>query len=96
MDVAELLGNKEAVEHWNHFYELLTFTYKLNRKAEMEGMSRGAFTCMRGRRPIPTKWLRSTLMHRCVILPAGRLLCELENQIRMDGRWSLQHLGFTT
>ncbi len=41
MDVAELLGNKEAVEHWNHFYELLTFTYKLNRKAEMEGMSRG-------------------------------------------------------
>ena len=41
MDVAEMLGNKEAVEHWNHFYTLLTTTYELNRKAEMEGMSRG-------------------------------------------------------
>ena len=41
MDVAEMLGNLEAVGHWNDFYKLLTTTYHLNRKAEMEGMSRG-------------------------------------------------------
>ena len=41
MDVAEMLGNQEAVGHWNDFYKLLTTTYHLNRKAEMEGMSRG-------------------------------------------------------
>jgi len=41
MDVAEMLGNKEAVEHWNHFYNLLTTTYGLNKKTELEGMSRG-------------------------------------------------------
>jgi pimeloyl-ACP methyl ester carboxylesterase len=41
MDVAELLGNAEAVADWDSFYKLLTETYGLNRKAEMEGMSRG-------------------------------------------------------
>ena len=41
MDVSEMLGNREAVDHWNNFYKLLTTTYHLNRKAEMEGMSRG-------------------------------------------------------
>ena len=42
MDVSEMLGNQEAVDHWTDFYKLLTTTYHLNRKAEMEGMSRGA------------------------------------------------------
>ena len=41
MDVIEMLGNQEAVGHWNDFYKLLTTSYHLNRKAEMEGMSRG-------------------------------------------------------
>jgi pimeloyl-ACP methyl ester carboxylesterase len=42
MDVIEMLGNQEAVGHWNDFYKLLTTTYHLNRKTEMEGMSRGS------------------------------------------------------
>jgi pimeloyl-ACP methyl ester carboxylesterase len=36
-----MLGNPEAVAHWNNFYKLRTTTYQLNPKAEMEGMSRG-------------------------------------------------------
>jgi lysophospholipase L1-like esterase len=40
-DVAELLGNKEAVGAWNTFYEMLT-NGGLHKKAVMEGMSRGA------------------------------------------------------
>ena len=41
MDVVEMLGNKEAVEHWNHFYDLLTSRYGLAPKVALEGMSRG-------------------------------------------------------
>jgi pimeloyl-ACP methyl ester carboxylesterase len=40
-DVAELFGNDEAIETWNKFYDLLTRA-GLNKKAAMEGMSRGA------------------------------------------------------
>jgi len=41
MDVVEMLGNQEAVEHWNHFYDLVTTKYGLAPKAALEGMSRG-------------------------------------------------------
>lgn len=41
MDVAEMLGNEEAVNHWNDFYNLLTSTYGLNPMVELEAMSRG-------------------------------------------------------
>jgi len=41
MDVVEMLGNPEAVEHWNRFYTLLTTTHGLNPKPALEGMSRG-------------------------------------------------------
>jgi pimeloyl-ACP methyl ester carboxylesterase len=41
MDVAEMLGNKEAVAHWDKFYELLTGRFGLSEKVAMEGMSRG-------------------------------------------------------
>jgi len=39
-DVAELFGNKEAVDRWNNFYALLE-NAGLAKKAVMEGMSRG-------------------------------------------------------
>jgi len=39
-DVAELLGNREAIQTWNHFYSLVNGA-GLARKAAMEGMSRG-------------------------------------------------------
>ncbi|HEY8917230.1 MAG TPA: GDSL-type esterase/lipase family protein [Chitinophaga sp.] len=39
-DVAELLGNRVAIQTWNHFYDLLQKA-GLARKAAMEGMSRG-------------------------------------------------------
>jgi lysophospholipase L1-like esterase len=40
-DVAELLGNDTAIKTWNRFYALLN-SAGLNKKAVMEGMSRGA------------------------------------------------------
>jgi lysophospholipase L1-like esterase len=40
-DVAELLGNDTAINTWNKFYDLL-HNAGLNKKAVMEGMSRGA------------------------------------------------------
>lgn len=39
-DVAELLGNDEAIGHWNNFYKML-HTAGLAKKAALEGMSRG-------------------------------------------------------
>jgi lysophospholipase L1-like esterase len=39
-DVAELLGNDEAITDWNNFYALL-YKAGLSKKAVMEGMSRG-------------------------------------------------------
>lgn len=39
-DVAELFGNKEAITSWNAFYDVL-YKAGLNRKAVLEGMSRG-------------------------------------------------------
>src|ERR1039458_4131919 len=41
MDVVEMLGNRQAVEHWNHFYDLVTRQYGLAPKVALEGMSRG-------------------------------------------------------
>ncbi len=41
MDVAEMLGNREAVAHWNKFYKLLTGKYGFSKKVALEGMSRG-------------------------------------------------------
>lgn len=40
-DVAELFGNREAIQLWNGYYSLL-HKAGLSRKAVMEGMSRGA------------------------------------------------------
>jgi lysophospholipase L1-like esterase len=40
-DVAELFGNEEAIKTWNKFYNFL-MRADLNKKAAMEGMSRGA------------------------------------------------------
>ena len=39
-DVAELLGNDEAISHWNNFYKMLN-NAGLGKKAVLEGMSRG-------------------------------------------------------
>ncbi|MEO3403698.1 GDSL-type esterase/lipase family protein [Mucilaginibacter sp. CAU 1740] len=39
-DVAELLGNTEAIGYWDDFYKMLTAT-GLGKKAVLEGMSRG-------------------------------------------------------
>ncbi|WP_426668670.1 GDSL-type esterase/lipase family protein [Mucilaginibacter sp. McL0603] len=39
-DVAELLGNNEAISHWNNFYKMLN-NAGLGKKAVLEGMSRG-------------------------------------------------------
>lgn len=39
-DVAELLGNEEAIGYWNDFYKMLN-TAGLGKKAVLEGMSRG-------------------------------------------------------
>jgi lysophospholipase L1-like esterase/pimeloyl-ACP methyl ester carboxylesterase len=39
-DVAELLGNDEAIGYWNDFYKMLNKA-GLNKKAVLEGMSRG-------------------------------------------------------
>jgi len=41
VDAADLCGNLEAVVLWNHFYDYLLSTYKLNPKTVLEGMSRG-------------------------------------------------------
>ena len=41
VDVAGLYGNDEAVHLWDRFYKYLRREYKLNRKAVLEGMSRG-------------------------------------------------------
>ena len=40
-DVAELFGNSEAIQLWNHYYSLLRKA-GLSKKAVLEGMSRGA------------------------------------------------------
>lgn len=40
-DVAELMGNKEALSIWSDFYKILTKA-GLSKKSTMEGMSRGA------------------------------------------------------
>lgn len=39
-DVAELLGNDEAISHWNNFYKMI-HTAGLGKKSVLEGMSRG-------------------------------------------------------
>jgi len=39
-DVAELLGNDEAISHWDNFYKMLRVA-GLAKKATLEGMSRG-------------------------------------------------------
>ena len=41
MDVANLYGSPQAVEHWDAFYELLTKEHGLAPKVTLEGMSRG-------------------------------------------------------
>lgn len=41
IDVTGLYGNKEAIELWNDFYVFVTQKYNLNKKAVLEGMSRG-------------------------------------------------------
>ena len=41
MDVVELLGNAEAVAHWNVFYRELTTRHGLAKRVALEGMSRG-------------------------------------------------------
>ncbi len=41
IDAAEYRGNSEAVSLWNRFYDYLTRNYQLNKKAVLEGMSRG-------------------------------------------------------
>lgn len=40
-DVANLFGSPQAVEHWNHFYDLLTTKHGFAQKTALEGMSRG-------------------------------------------------------
>ncbi|HCO92443.1 MAG TPA: hypothetical protein DIU00_00585 [Phycisphaerales bacterium] len=41
MDVADLFGSPVAVNHWNAFYNYLTGHHCFNRRAALEGMSRG-------------------------------------------------------
>ncbi len=41
MDVADLFGSPAAVNHWNAFYNYLTGHHGFNRRAALEGMSRG-------------------------------------------------------
>ncbi len=41
VDVAGLYGCPKAVEIWDNYYEFITKEYKLNKKAVLEGMSRG-------------------------------------------------------
>ena len=41
VDVAGLYGNDDAVQLWDQFYNYLRRKYKLNKKAVLEGMSRG-------------------------------------------------------
>lgn len=41
MDVVEMFGNAEAVQHWNAFYRYLTEEHGFGKKAALEGMSRG-------------------------------------------------------
>ena len=41
VNVAGLYGNNEAVHLWDQFYKYLRKKYKLNKKAVLEGMSRG-------------------------------------------------------
>lgn len=41
MDVADLFGSPEAVNHWNAFYNYLTGSHGFSRRAALEGMSRG-------------------------------------------------------
>ena len=40
-EVGGLFGNSKAINRWNNFYEFLTKEHNLNRKASLEGMSRG-------------------------------------------------------
>lgn len=53
-DVAELFGNAQAIRHWNKFYKLL-ISKGLNKKAAMEGMSRGAVYVYNWAAENPTK-----------------------------------------
>ncbi len=41
MDVADLFGSPQAVNHWNTFYNYLTEHHGFHRRAALEGMSRG-------------------------------------------------------
>ncbi|MCK5443016.1 MAG: alpha/beta hydrolase [Maribacter sp.] len=41
IDVADLFGNREAVELWNEYYDFLISKYNLNPKVVLEGLSRG-------------------------------------------------------
>ena len=41
VDVANLFGNEEAVERWDHFYNYCVDEHGLNSKVVLEGLSRG-------------------------------------------------------
>lgn len=45
MSVPDMLGAPGAVEYWNAFYQELTETYGLARKAALVGLSRGGLYC---------------------------------------------------
>jgi alpha-beta hydrolase superfamily lysophospholipase len=53
-DVAELLGNEEAIKAWNDFYALIQGA-GLSRKAVLEGMSRGGVYVYNWAAANPTK-----------------------------------------
>jgi lysophospholipase L1-like esterase/pimeloyl-ACP methyl ester carboxylesterase len=45
LNVPDMLGGPEAVEHWNALYQELTTTYGFGKKAGLVGLSRGGLYC---------------------------------------------------
>ena len=69
-NVANLFGNKTAVERWNKYYSFLTEA-GLAKKPVLEGMSRGGLIIYNWAKPILIKLLESMGMHRFVTSAAG-------------------------
>lgn len=42
LNTNDMFGSPEAINDWNQLYDYLTFTYQLNKKLALEGVSRGA------------------------------------------------------
>lgn len=93
-DAAELLGNKEAISLWNTFHTLL-YRAGLNRKALLEGMSRGAVYALNWAAANPDKvagvYIDNPLLDMGAYAQQGRPLSgDIRKAYGLDGSQSIE------